>query len=241
MKSNHKFYDFEKSRERVDDILTTTDSNFEELDSIPSRDRLTYTNGFYVYCTSLFIDIRKSSKLPNNYYRPTLARIFRSYISEVVAVINGNSHCNEINIEGDCIWGIFDTKYKSDINSVFSTSAKISSIIDVLNCKYEDNGIDPISVGIGLDYGRALMIKAGYNGSGINEVVWMGDVVNEASKLCSYGNNGWGDREFMLSEIFYNNLNDHNQSLLDWNPNRNCWHGNIYNVGMNDWINENCN
>jgi class 3 adenylate cyclase len=45
----------------------------------------------------------------------------------------------------------------------------------------------PIRSGIGMSYGRALMIKAGFNGSGINDVVYMGDVVNRASKLAGLG------------------------------------------------------
>lgn len=58
-------------------------------------------------------------------------------------------------------------------------------MINVLNYELGKRGIGPISVGIGVDYGRALMITAGYSGSGINDVVYMGDVVNRAAKLAS--------------------------------------------------------
>lgn len=104
----------------------------------------------------------------------------------------------------------------------------------------QKKGIDPITVGIGLAFGRVLMIKAGYNGSGLNDVVWMGEVVNESSNLCAYGNKGWGDKEIMVSSVFRNNLNDHNKALLEWNQNRSCYHGNVVNTKMNDWLNENC-
>jgi class 3 adenylate cyclase len=241
MKSNYKAYDFEKSRERIDDILKTADKSFEEVDKIPSRDKLTFNNGFYVNKTSaLFVDIRESSKLPSKYKRPVLARIYRSYISEVVAVINGDINCAEININGDCVWGVFDAQYQNQINSVFSTAAEVSSVIDTLNCKYEKKGIEPLTVGIGLAFGRVLMIKAGYNGSGLNDVVWMGEVVNESSNLCAYGNKGWGDKEIMVSSVFRNNLNDHNKALLEWNQNRSCYNGNVISTEMNNWIDENC-
>lgn len=241
MKSNYINYDFEKSRGRIDEILNTSDTSYEELTYIPSRDRLTFNNGFYVDCSAIFVDIRKSSKLPEKYNRPTLARIYRTFISEVVAVINGDDNCSEINIQGDCIWGIFDTTKKMDIDSLFSLSAQVSSIIDTMNCKFKKKNIDPISVGIGLDYGRALMIKAGYSGSGLNDIVWMGDVVNNTSKLCSYGNQLFNDKETMVSSVFYQNLNDNNKKLLSWNANRNCYHGNIVNVVMDSWNTENCN
>ena len=240
MKSNYQEYNFEKSRDRIDDILKTEDKSFEEVDKIPSRDRLTFTNGFYVNKTSsLFVDVRNSSNLPSKYKRPVLARIYRSYISETVAIINGNIHCAEINIHGDSVWGIFDAQYKNQIDSVFSTAAKISSIIDTLNCKYKKKNIDPITVGIGLDFGRVLMIKSGYSGSGINDVVWMGEVVNYASKLCSYGNKTLSDSEMMVSDDFRGNLNEKNQGLLSRNTNRGCYHGNVINIGMENWLTEN--
>lgn len=242
MKSNYNLYNFENSRGRIDDILDAKDTSYEEVDKIPSRDKLTFTNGFYVNKTaSIFVDIRKSSELPDNYKRPTLAKIYRSYISEVVAVINGNDDCAEINIVGDCIWAIFDAQYKSQIDGIFSTSAQVSSIIDVLNCKFKKKSIEPITIGIGLDFGRVLMIKAGYSGSGLNDVVWMGDVVNGASKLCGYGNKSWGDKEIMVSSDFQGNLNDDNKKLLSYNSSRGCYHGNVVNTGMNDWLEENCN
>ena len=241
MKSNYIDYDFEKSRKRIDDILKTEDKSFEEVDKIPSRDKLTFNNGFYVNKTSaLFVDIRESSKLPSKYKRPVLARIYRSYISEVVAVINGNPLCSEININGDCVWGVFDAQYKHQLDRLFSTAAEVSSIIDTLNCKYKKKGIDPLTVGIGLGFGRVLMIKAGYSGSGLNDVVWMGEVVNESSNLCAYGNKTDKDREIMVSKVFRDYLNENNQKLLSWNSNRSCYHGDVVNVEMNNWIDENC-
>lgn len=240
MKTNYSEYDFAKSRERIDEILNTADNAYEEVDSIPARDKLTFTNGFYVNCSAVFIDIRNSSELPNKYQRPTLSRIYRSFISELVAILNGNSDCSEISIHGDSVWGIFDTPYKEDINIAFGATYTVASLIDTLNCKLKKKSIAPIVVGIGMHYGRALMIKAGYNGSGINDVVWMGDVVNKAAELCGYGNKTLWDCEIMVSSIIYNNLNENNKGLLKWNQTRECWHGNIIHTTMNEWVETNC-
>lgn len=240
MKSNHIDYDFEKSRKRIDDILDAKDTSYEEVDKIPSREKLTFNNGFYVTKTSaLFIDIRASTKMPADYTRPTLAKIYRSYISECAAIINGNRDCAEVNIHGDCVWGVFDAQYKYQIDDLFSTAAELSSIIDTLNCKYKKKNIKPISVGIGIDFGRVLMIKAGYDGSGLNDVVWMGEVVNDARKLGSHGNRTVFDYEIMVSSDLYANLNDHNKKLLSWNTNRKCYHGNVINLSMDQWLKEN--
>lgn len=238
MKANFLEYDFLKSFERIDEIIASSDNSFEELDYIPSRDKLTFINGFYVYCSAIFVDIRDSSKLPHN--RPKLAKLYRTFISEIVAVMNGNADCAEVNVIGDCVSGIFNTTHLNQINQVFSTAAEIYSLIKVMNYKFEKKKIEQIVIGIGMSLGRALMIKAGFKGSSINEVVWMGDVVNEASKLASYGNETDVDHEIMVSNLFYSNLNEHNKNLLTKNGSRACYHGNVANSEMKKWYNENC-
>lgn len=227
-----KSFNFERSSERIEAILDANDNSFTEVSSIPNTNDLTFINGFYVNCTALFIDIRNSSKLPDKYRRPRLAKIYRVYLSEMVAVMNSNDDCKEIRIVGDCVSGIFNTPYGLYIDDVFSTAAKMLSTIETINFYFENRGIDSIKVGVGIDYGRALMIKAGFNGSGINDIVWMGDVVNSASNLCSYGSSTYSDDPLMVSKTVYANLNENNQSLLKYNIGRDCYHGNIINTGM---------
>jgi len=158
MESNHIAYEFLESVKRIDEIISASDTSFGELDSIPTRDKLTFINGFYVNCSALFVDIRKSSELPNKHKRPQLAKLYRTYISEVVAVMNGDANCAEINVVGDCVSGIFNTPYKKDVDSTFNTAAQISSLIDIMSYKFKKNGITEITVGIGLAWGRALMV-----------------------------------------------------------------------------------
>lgn len=240
MESNHINYDYLKSVERIDSIISENENSFKELDKIPPRNELSFTNGFYVNCCALFVDIRNSSQLPDAHYRPKLAKLYRAYISEIVAIMNGNSKCSEINIIGDGVSGIFDAPYKLDVDGLFSTAAQIASLIDILNYKLNKNQIIQITVGIGISYGRALMIKAGFSGSKINDVVWMGDVVNEASRLSNYGNETHSDCEIMVSDVFYQNLNEENKKLLSRNIKRGCYHGNVVNIEMNSWYKNNC-
>jgi class 3 adenylate cyclase len=214
--------------------------DYEEVKALPDRDTLTFANGFYAYCSALFIDIRESSRLPDLYNRPALAKLYRAFISEMVAVFNSVNFAREINIVGDCVWGVYNTAAKTEIDSVFSLAAKANSLTKTLNykllmAKYKT----PIQVGIGISYCRALMIKAGSNGSGINDVVYMGDVVNEAAKLAAQGSNGMGVPPVMVNGIFQNNLNDHNQGLLTRRSDG-TYQGNFVDEPMNDWHEANC-
>jgi class 3 adenylate cyclase len=205
-------YDAATSDARLKEILDSAEA-FEEVNTIPGREKLTYSNGFYVNCTAVFIDIRESSKLPEKHTRPVLGKIYRAYLSECVAVMNSDPNCREIVINGDCVSGIMNTPYKQDIDTAFSTTAKLNSLINILNWRLEQKRYTPIRCGIGIDYGRALMMKAGYKGSGLNDVIWMGDVVNHASNLCHQGNKGIR-KAIQVSTGIYSNLNDHNKGLL---------------------------
>ncbi|WP_128817863.1 adenylate/guanylate cyclase domain-containing protein [Streptomyces sp. S063] len=240
MDSNFRPYDYEASFKRLKDILNQADVNYEKTDSLPDREKLTYSNGFYAYCSALFIDIRGSSKLPSKYRRPTLARLYRAYVSEVVAILNSDPYCREVNIVGDGAWAVYNTPRRPDIDDVFAISYALNSMIKVLNYQLVKKDLDPIEVGIGMSYGRALMIKAGYSGSGISDVVYMGDVVNQAAKLAAHGNQGYFDKAIMVSEVFHQNLSDENKELLTWNANRNCWHGDVIRKDMEAWYQENC-
>ena len=115
MRAEYSDYDYEKSRDRIDDILKGADASYEDKNSIPPRDSLTFDNGFYVSCSALFIDIRGSKVLSAIHTRPVQAKIYKSYISELVALLRSNTNVHEIYIEGDCVWGIFNTPEKADI------------------------------------------------------------------------------------------------------------------------------
>jgi class 3 adenylate cyclase len=237
METSFSTYSFTDSLARMDEILAAGDaSELTESDGIPSRDRLTYTNGFYTYCSALFVDMRGSSQLAEKHRQPTLARLYRAYISEMTAILRYGVRVRELNIHGDAVWAVYDTTAKTQIDDIFSVAAQAHSLSMILSYKLQKAGFSPIKVGIGLSYGRVLMIKAGYNGSGINDVVWMGDVVNEASHQANFGNKTWNDEPLMVSSTFQQNLNEHNQSLLRWNTTRGCYHGNVVNTAMDEWL-----
>lgn len=190
MRSNHKSFDFEASLKRVDSILNDSTS-YEEADDIPKVDDLTFNNGKYVKCSAIFIDLRGSTDLIKTQGRKSksLARIYRAYISEIVAIVNSFKTCKEINIVGDCVSAMFAGKEddtESPVIEALQASSMTNAMMNVLNVKYKKKWEDfqEVKAGIGIALGRALVIKAGFSGSGIKDLIYMGDVVNRASKMC---------------------------------------------------------
>ncbi len=80
-----------------------------------------------------------------------------------------------------------NTPSKPDIDRAFHTVYSLNSMVQILNHKTSSRAFEPIRVGIGASWGRGLMIDAGLAGSAINDVIYMGDVVNQAAKPALYG------------------------------------------------------
>lgn len=254
MDSNYRLYNHIDSADRIEEILRTPRGSYQEVDELPDRDRLTYTNGFYGMCSAIFVDIRDSSKLPQTYtQRPTLAKIYRAFVSESVAILNSCIRTREINIVGDCVWAVFNTPSTDDINEVFGLTAKLNSLMKLLNYKLaKANYSLPIRAGIGAAYGRALMIQAGYRGTGIYDVVYMGDVVNYASKLAGRANvrqspiyQAWYTTvtyspPIYLESVFAYNLSKENKQFVYKETANDCYTADVINTAMDQWFRDNC-
>lgn len=236
MQTNFKSYDFNKSLERLDEILNST-STFDEKNSIPKRSDLTYTNGFYVKCSVLFVDLRGSSKIPKVLQKKVLAKIYRSCINEIVAILNGFSICKEINIVGDCVCAIFESTSKTHIDDVLQAAAQVNSLISILNYKLGKKGYKTIKAGIGLSSEHVLMFKAGY--STINDVVWMGNAVNQASKMCSKANKN-EIKQIVITPLFYKDLCEGSQKYFTKSKffEEEYYHCDVADMDMNNWLKE---
>lgn len=237
-------YNFEKSLARIDDTLDNTEP-YSDVAEIPSRKDLTYSNGYYVDCYALFVDIRDSSQLPQIHQKRVLAKIYRSYISELTAIMQSFKTCKEINIVGDCVSGIFACTGDDQVMNPFRAAFTINGIVKVLNTRLQKKGYTPIRIGIGLAKGKALMVQAGYKGSGLNDVVWMGDVVNLASNLCNLANKN-GNSVINVSEVVYNELygylgynNVPYQDMLHRPYGKDFYTGDIILHSMDEWVEQN--
>lgn len=235
-------FDFDKSFSRIDSYLNES-VEYGDVANIPARSSLSFSNGYYVNCYALFVDIRESSQLPEIHQKRVLARIYRSYISELTAIMQSYENCKEVNIIGDCVSGIFSSTKKEDVLQPFGASYYINSIVNVINYKLAKKGYNNIKIGIGLAKGKALMIQAGYKGSGLNDVVWMGDVVNKASNLCNIANKK-GNDVIVVSDEVYTDLSGYNgynnipyQEMLHKPSGSDYYTGDIILVNIESWIN----
>ncbi|KHT63724.1 hypothetical protein RJ45_10255 [Photobacterium gaetbulicola] len=237
MESKFKPYDYLESIKRIDEILNLPRDNFTHHKGVPSKQSLTYKNGFYVDITVLFIDMRGSKELAKLHNKPVLAKIYRAYISEMTAILNGCSLISDIYIEGDGLCAVYNTTTKKDVERIVTVAAKLMSCIKIINVKLNKKGYQSIKVGIGISDEEALLIKAGQYGSGVNEVVWIGKPFGQAAKLCSYANKD-GNKTILITHNVYNNLKD-SKDFFSYDMFLDCYQGSLIIPSMDEWVEKN--
>ena len=196
-------YDYQAGSQRISNILNQ-DMSKEDRKKIPPESMMTYSNGYTMWISAIFVDIRNSTKLFANKNRDMVTRVSKSFVSEVIQILDSDPSA-EIGIRGDCVYGIYSTPKQLDVYFVYEKAVYINTLMKLLNKHYFKKKYPQIKVGIGLAVSEDLVVKVGSKGSGVKDRVWIGEAVPKASNLSGYGNKG-GVKPIVMSELFYQNI-----------------------------------
>lgn len=238
------YYDYKEAKKRVDAILNDK-NDIEEKDKVPTEKNFTYHNGYYAWVTALFVDIKDSTKLFSENRKTSTSKIIRSFTSEIIEILRGDDNLREIGIRGDCVYAIYTCSTDDENYKVSAKTFYINTYLNMLNKLLSNKKMPNIEAGIGVSTAKELVVKAGREGSGINNLVWIGKAVTYASKFSSKANrDGYGS--IIFSDNFYNSVIN---KLVDKNPNAKTWFteyydddlGTFYNADIiikdfNEWI-----
>ena len=86
-------YDYKAGKQRLEEILDN-DMEVVEQDKLPNYDDFTFTNGYYSWVSAIFVDMRDSTELCADEDKEKLAKVFRSFSSEIIEILrdDANSH-----------------------------------------------------------------------------------------------------------------------------------------------------
>ena len=240
-------FDYKESKKRIIDILTSK-TEIQETNSIPSDEsNFTYENGIKSWVGSIFVDIRNSTAYFKENKPEQVSRVMRAFCSEIISILQSDDNFRQIGIRGDCIYGIFTAPNKSDLNNILNNAILINTFQKMFQKILTNYSMPTFEIGIGLGCSKDLIIKAGKKGSGINDLIWIGDAVIDACKLSSQGNLD-GFNPIVMSECFFANIkefdanenhkyksyctNKYSQKL-----NENVWNCDMVYSDFNNWIN----
>ena len=125
-------------------------------------------------------------------------------------LLRKDENLREIGIRGDCVYAIYTTPSQNHEYSCLDKTSMINTYMQMLNKLLATKNYPQIDVGIGMATDKELVVKAGRKGTGINNLVWIGNAVTKASNLSSVANKNTIDT-ICYSYLSYTNFID----LLD--------------------------
>ena len=99
-------YDYRAGKQRLEEILDN-DMEVVEQAKLPNDDDFTFTNGYYSWVSAIFVDMRDSTELCADEDKEKLAKVFRSFASEIIEILRDDDNLREIGIRGDCVYDYF--------------------------------------------------------------------------------------------------------------------------------------
>ena len=242
------FYDYAQGKQRIINILDSK-TKIEESEDIPKSDEeFTYENGIKAWVGALFVDIRDSSEYFTENKPDTVARVIRAFCSEIITILSANDNYRQIGIRGDCVYAIYSCPTLAHIKSIMSDAAYINTFRKMFTKILTKKGFPTFSFGIGIGASKDLIVKAGKKGSGINDLIWIGDAVIDASNMSSIANKNNFD-PIVMDDCFYNNIKDMDassehkygefiSSKYSYDLGKTVYHADIINIAFNDWVEE---
>jgi class 3 adenylate cyclase len=136
----------------------------------------------------LYVDMRDSTKISAAKRPATLAKIYSSFVRSMIAAA-GYYKGHVRNIIGDRVMVVFDKEHCFE-KAIYTAILMNSISKHILNKRIRD--ID-FRCGIGIDYGKMLIAKAGAVRRGAEKefyrsLVWLGKPANVASRLTDIAN-----------------------------------------------------
>lgn len=192
--------------DKVKDII---DSNFEveECYIVPDIDdsRLTFGNkGLRFEATTLYIDMRESTKILNKHNRKTVAKLHMAYYHTIVKI--AKSMGGEVrSFNGDGMLVFFYGTSKQSLSDSVQAAMKMKYMLTQSAVKDKLEKYSGLNFGIGIDHGTILCTKVGISGTNNRDLVWIGNPVNKSVKV---GDNLKAPNHIGISSSTYDNLLD---------------------------------
>ncbi len=158
----------------------------------------------------LFIDIKESTKIVDDFRRQTAAKMYKSFLHGITRIARDYSgYVRSFN--GDGVLVVFDGGRKC--NNAVKASMKMSYFCtEVLKSKVEaylESHKVPADLnfgfGIGIHVGKVLIVRGGIRGDKNNDLVWVGNATNFAVKLSTLATSVY---RIYISQKVYSFLDD---------------------------------
>ena len=148
-----------------------------------------------------------STELCTDEDKEKLAKVFRSFSSEIIEILRDDDNLREIGIRGDCVYAVYTNPKQADVFETANKCFYVNTFMKMLNQLFREHELPEIKVGIGMSTAQELVVKAGRKGVGINSKIWIGKAVSRACHYADYGSKD-GNPAIVMGTCSYNNMID---------------------------------
>ena len=179
----------------------------------------------------LYADMRKSSNIAEDHRRQTAAKVYKTFLSSMARV--ARSVGGEIrSYDGDRIMVVFPpirNSPKVACNKAVRTAMRMAWCLqEIVEPKLR--GYDVVDCGIGIAFGRLLVVRAGIGGQPHNnDLIWVGRPANLAAQLSEKGGR---PEHIWIDEETYNRLDDSYKYVLPGGAPGGSYRQDIWNTRM---------
>ena len=209
--------DFNEVKQNINKFIS---SSMKERESkvIPNPENAGYDVYNNAWALILAVDLRDYKKMVSKYKRWAIIRIIQGFTNTVIKQAKDSKNFVDAYVNGDEVICVFQGNTLEKINQVFGeTVIEINSMINylfpTLLKENEYNHFYGAGIGVWLSSNNSL-VKYGEKSSGNhNFTTTIGDSINFSSKLSKYANKN-DNKQILLNDILYTNLNDENKKWI---------------------------
>lgn len=196
----------QKNKEMINDKFCMKNVNF--VPSITNNSLTFGAKGLNFDATVLYIDIRNSTVLLNQYKRNVIAKIHMAYYNTIVKI--ARAFDGEVrSFNGDSLLVFFQSKTKASAHKAVDAAMSMTYMLnrgdDCLSSYLMRKYRTALDFGIGIDVGEILCTKVGIGGENNRDLVWIGNAVNKSVKISDTRK---ANHNIGISSTVYNMLDD---------------------------------
>jgi adenylate cyclase len=172
----------------------------------------TSNTGLLFEATTVYIEMRGSTKVLNNHNRSTVAKIRSTYLEVICDIANENNGCVTNFTENSALI-FFHGASKETLSNAVLTAMKIKFML-----ANEQQGIKPlikkyidIDFGIGIDHGKNLCTRINISSNQNLGLFWIGNAIDRATMI---GRECKGPNHIGISHHVHENLKDYPKYII---------------------------
>ncbi|KFZ27430.1 MAG: hypothetical protein KQ78_00343 [Candidatus Izimaplasma bacterium HR2] len=181
-------YNYINGKKRILNILSNN-TKVEAKKSIPKSEKnFNYANGIKSWISVININISNYDKIIKNDNTVLVAKVLKSFSTEVIDILNSDDLIRKIGVEGNHIYAIYSTPYKNNIHEVALLLGLLNTYMLMLNKILEQKKIIKIKYKIGMSSGEDIVVRAHKKetevaGEVFSQKLWIGNALYRAINL----------------------------------------------------------